>query len=41
MAAAIIEGTEDWYNPQRRQTSLEDRSPAAFETLHTAANEAA
>ena len=28
-------------NPQRRLTSLGDRGPAEFETLHTAADEAA
>jgi len=31
---AIFEWIEGWYNPTRRHTSINDRSPAEFETLH-------
>jgi transposase InsO family protein len=41
LAAAIFEWIEGFYNPRRRHTSLGHRSPAEFETLHTAANDAA
>jgi putative transposase len=41
LAAAIFEWIEGWYNPRRRHTSIGDLSPADFEALHTAANQAA
>jgi len=34
LATAIFEWIEGWYNPTRRHTSINDRSPAEFETLH-------
>jgi putative transposase len=41
LAAAIFEWIEGWYNPRRRHSALGYLSPAAFEALHTAANQAA
>lgn len=41
LAGAIFEWIEAWYNPRRRHTSLGMVSPVEFETLHTAANQAA
>ena len=34
LATAVFEWIEGWYNPTRRHTSINDRSPAEFETLH-------
>jgi putative transposase len=41
LAAAIFEWIEGWYNPRRRHSSLGYLSPAQFEALHTATNQAA
>jgi putative transposase len=41
LATAIFEWIEAWYNPTRRHTSINDRSPAKFETLHHLAAAAA
>jgi putative transposase len=35
LANAIFEWIECWYNPNRRHSSIEMRSPITFETLHT------
>lgn len=40
LAAAIFEWIECWYNPYRRHSSVEMHSPATFEALHQAHNEA-
>ncbi|MDP8928211.1 MAG: IS3 family transposase [Actinomycetota bacterium] len=34
LATAIFEWIEVWYNPSRRHTSINGRSPVEFETLH-------
>ncbi len=41
LASAIFEWIEAWYNPRRRHTSIEDRSPVDYERLHAAASDAA
>lgn len=41
LALAIFEWIEAWYNPRRRHTSLGMLSPHEYETLHTAAPDAA
>jgi putative transposase len=41
LASAIFEWIEAWYNPRRRHTSVEDRSPVDYERLHAAATDAA
>jgi len=41
LANAMFEWIEGWYNPTRRHSSLDYRSPIEFERLHTAATEAA
>ena len=35
LANAIFEWIECWYNPKRRHSGIEMRSPATFEALHT------
>ncbi|WP_424437282.1 integrase core domain-containing protein [Microbacterium sp.] len=37
LASAMFEWVEGFYNPRRRHSSLGNLSPAAYETLHTAA----
>ena len=41
LASAIFEWIEAWYNPRRRHTSIDDRSPLEYERLYTAAADAA
>ncbi len=41
LAAGMFDWIEGWYNPRRRHSSLGYLSPAQFEALHTAANQAA
>lgn len=41
LANAMFEWIEGWYNPRRRHSALDYRSPIEFERLHTAATEAA
>jgi transposase InsO family protein len=41
LASAIFEWIEAWYNPRRRHTSIDDRSPVDYERLYTAAVDAA
>ena len=41
LAGAIFEWIEGFYNPVRRHSALDYRSPNAFERLHTAAAAAA
>ena len=41
LASAIFEWIEAWYNPRRRHTSIDDRSPVEYERLYTAAVDAA
>jgi len=41
LASAIFEWVEAWYNPRRRHTSIDDRSPVDYERLYTAATDAA
>ena len=41
LANAMFEWIEGWYNPSRRHSALDHRSPIEFERLHTAATEAA
>ncbi len=41
LASAIFEWIEAWYNPRRRHTSINDRSPVEYERLYTAAGDAA
>ena len=41
LASAIFEWIEAWYNPRRRHTSIDDRSPVEYERLYTAAADAA
>ncbi len=41
LASAIFEWIEAWYNPRRRHTSIDDRSPVEYERLYTAAAGAA
>lgn len=39
LANAIFEWIECWYNPKRRHSSIEMRSPATFEALHTGSDQ--
>jgi len=41
LAQAIFEWIEAFYNPVRRHSALDYRSPVEFERLHTAAQQAA
>jgi putative transposase len=41
LASAIFEWIEAFYNPVRRHSALDYLSPAAFDTLHPAADDAA
>jgi transposase InsO family protein len=41
LASAIFEWIEGWYNPRRRHSTLGMLSPHEYETLHTAAENAA
>jgi len=41
LTSAIFEWIEAWYNPRRRHTSINDRSPVEHERLYTAATDAA
>jgi transposase InsO family protein len=41
LASAIFEWIEAWYNPRRRHTSINDRSPVEYERLYTAEVDAA
>jgi transposase InsO family protein len=41
LASAIFEWIEAWYNPRRRHTSIDDRSPVEYERLYTAPAHAA
>ena len=41
LASAIFEWIEAWYNPRRRHTSIDDRSPVEYERLYTTAAGAA
>jgi len=41
LASAMFEWIEGFYNPRRRHTSLDNLSPADYETLHTTAEIAA
>ena len=41
LASAVFEWIEGWYNPRRRHTSIDDRSPVEYERLHAAAGDAA
>jgi transposase InsO family protein len=41
LASAIFEWIEAWYNPHRRHTSINDRSPVEYERLYTAEVDAA
>ncbi len=41
LASAIFEWIEGWYNPRRRHSTLGMLSPHEYETLHTAAKNAA
>lgn len=41
LASAIFEWIEGWYNPRRRHSTLGMLSPHEYETLHTAAEQAA
>ena len=41
LAFAIFEWIEAWFNPRRRHTSIDYRSPVDYERLYTAAVDAA
>jgi len=41
LASAIFEWIEAWYNPRRRHSSIDDRSPVEYERLYTAGAHAA
>ena len=41
LAAAIFEWIEAWYNPHRRHTSIGSLSPVAYESMYSAAEDAA
>jgi transposase InsO family protein len=41
LASAIFEWIEAWYNPHRRHTSIDHRSPVDYERLYSAAVDAA
>ena len=41
LASAVFEWIEAWYNPRRRHTSIDDRSPVEYERLHAVAGDAA
>ncbi len=38
LALAIFEWIEAWYNPRRRHSSIEDRTPVEHEHRHTGIN---